>query len=38
MQGPCRCLQQHNARKVRMLEDINHVHKNGMSIDKEYNK
>jgi len=38
MQGPCRCLQQHNARKVRILEDINHVHKKGTIIDKEYNK
>jgi hypothetical protein len=38
MQGPCRCLQQHNARKVRILEDIKHVHKKGVSIDKEYNK
>jgi len=38
MQGPCRCLQQHNARKVRILEDINHVHRKGMSTDKEYNK
>lgn len=38
MQGPCRCIQQHNARKVRILEDINHVHKKGMNIDKEYNK
>jgi hypothetical protein len=34
----CSCLQQHNVRKVRMLEDINHVHKKGISIDKERNK
>jgi hypothetical protein len=38
MQGPCKCLQQHNARKVRILEDINHVLKRGVSIDKGYNK
>jgi hypothetical protein len=38
IQVPCSCLQQHNVRKVRMLEDINHVHKKGISIDKECNK